>query len=102
MDPAREAPFSLDQWLNAYTVEFTPEEHDLVRNAAKQLQSSTAFKRVMATMEARTVRAMVQIPADQVDQLHQFKLQLVGLRAIRQELRAMVEDTEFDQKRAGK
>jgi len=100
-DPFREAPLSLDQWLAGYSP-IDADDQESLRIAANSLQRSAVFKRVMSLLEARVISAITRCAPAEKDTLYAFKLQLVGLRAIRSELQKLVDDRDFEQKRSQK
>lgn len=101
LDPLREEPLSLDEWIKSFDF-YTRDEEELVRHAAATLRKNIAFKRVLNWLEGSVMRQMMQADVADSDLLTSQRMMLHGLSAIRAQIDKLAEDEDFEQKRSEK
>lgn len=97
-DPMRSPPLTFEDWK--LTFEVDKEDRLKLAKGAMRLLQDPAARLVMAKVEMTAVNQLLTRPGDELEALKEWRMVLLGIKAIRTQLKAMASEMEYEQKRS--
>ena len=102
-DVLREQRMTLDEWASKFDrSQMSSDDQAELARAARTLHRNPTASLVIARLEAKTVRGLVNCPAVEHDKAEDFRFMLLGIRAFWKEIEAMSADADLRDKTSSK
>ena len=97
-DPMRSPPLTLGEWQQTFEVD--KEDQLKLAKGAKRILQDSAARRAMALVEMTAVTHLLKAPSLELETLNEWRMVLLGMRSVRNQLQAMASEMEYEQKRS--
>lgn len=97
-DPMRSPPLTFEEWRQTFDVD--KEDQLKLAQGAKRILQDPAARRAMALVEMTAVYSLLKVPSDKLETLNEWRMVLLGMKSVRNQLQAMASEMEYEQKRS--
>ena len=97
-DPIRNPPLTFEDWQQTFEVD--EEDRLKLAQGAKRILQDPAARLVMAKVEMTAVKQLLRVPGDRLETLNEWRMVLLGMISMRNQLQAMASEMEYEQKRS--
>ena len=97
-DPIRNPPLTFEDWQQTFEVD--KEDQLKLAQGAKRILQDPAARLVMAKVEMTAVKQLLRVPGDRLETLNEWRMVLLGMKSMRNQLQAMASEMEYEQKRS--
>jgi hypothetical protein len=89
---------TFEEWRQTFDVD--KEDQLKLAQGAKRILQDPAARLVMAKVEMTAVKQLLKVPSDRLETLNEWRMVLLGMKSMRNQLQAMASEMDYEQKRS--